>query len=310
MATDSMNPDASLVGAYLRGLHDRITTAVEGVDSGRFRRDVWQRPEGGGGESRVLSDGSVFERAGVSVSHVFGDKMPQSASTLRPEIAGAPFEAMGLSLVFHPRNPYAPTTHCNVRFLLVSPANAPPVWWFGGGFDLTPYYPFDEDVLHWHRTAQAACAPFGADLYAAYKDWCDRYFFLPHRNETRGVGGIFFDDLNQGGFAHSFGFMRSVGDHFLTAYLPILNRRTTHPWGDRERDFQLYRRGRYVEFNLVYDRGTLFGLQSRGRTESILMSMPPRVRWEYDWQPVPGSPEARLYSDFLQPRDYLNELVS
>ena len=310
MATDSMNPDASLVGAYLRGLHDRITTAVEGVDSGRFRRDVWQRPEGGGGESRVLSDGSVFERAGVSVSHVFGDKMPQSASTLRPEIAGAPFEAMGLSLVFHPRNPYAPTTHCNVRFLLVSPANAPPVWWFGGGFDLTPYYPFDEDVLHWHRTAQAACTPFGADLYAAYKDWCDRYFFLPHRNETRGVGGIFFDDLNQGGFAHSFGFMRSVGDHFLTAYLPILNRRTTHPWGDRERDFQLYRRGRYVEFNLVYDRGTLFGLQSRGRTESILMSMPPRVRWEYDWQPVPGSPEARLYSDFLQPRDYLNELVS
>ncbi len=310
MATDSMNPDASLVGAYLRGLHDRITTAVEGIDSARFRRDVWQRPEGGGGESRVLSDGSVFERAGVSVSHVFGDKMPQSASTLRPEIVGAPFEAMGLSLVFHPRNPYAPTTHCNVRFLLVSPSNAPPVWWFGGGFDLTPYYPFDEDVLHWHRTAQAACAPFGADRYAAYKDWCDRYFFLPHRNETRGVGGIFFDDLNQGGFAHSFGFMRSVGDHFLTAYLPILNRRTTHPWGDRERDFQLYRRGRYVEFNLVYDRGTLFGLQSRGRTESILMSMPPRVRWEYDWQPVPGSPEARLYSDFLQPRDYLNELLS
>ncbi len=310
MATDSTNASAPVVRDYLHGLHERITVAVEGIDTGKFRRDVWQRPEGGGGESRVLSEGSVFERAGVSVSHVFGDRMPQSASALRPETAGAPFEAMGLSLVFHPRNPYAPTTHCNVRFLLVSPPDAPPVWWFGGGFDLTPYYAFDEDVLHWHRTAQAACAPFGEDRYAACKAWCDRYFYLPHRNETRGVGGLFFDDLNQGGFAHSFGFMRSVGDHFLAAYLPILNRRAAHPWGERERDFQLYRRGRYVEFNLVYDRGTLFGLQSRGRTESILMSMPPLARWEYDWQPAPGSPEARLYADFLRPRDYLAELGS
>jgi coproporphyrinogen III oxidase len=300
--------DASAVKSYLGELQDRITAAVENIDSARFRRDVWERPEGGGGESRVLSDGAVFERAGVSVSHVFGEKMPSSASNLRPDIAGAPFEAMGLSLVFHPRNPHAPTTHCNVRFLVARPAAGPEVWWFGGGFDLTPYYPYDEDVLHWHRTARDACQAFGPNLYDKYKSWCDRYFFLPHRNETRGIGGLFFDDLNEDGFDRSFAFQRSVGDHFLPAFMPILERRKDQPYGDRERQFQLYRRGRYVEFNLVYDRGTLFGLQSRGRTESILMSMPPLVRWEYDWQPAPGSPEARLY-DFLRPRDYLTELA-
>jgi coproporphyrinogen III oxidase len=298
--------DAIAVKRYLNELQDRITAAVESVDSARFVRDPWVRPEGGGGESRILSEGRVFERAGVSVSHVLGEKMPPSASNQRQEIAGAPFEAMGLSLVFHPRNPYVPTTHCNVRFLVARPGSDP-VWWFGGGFDLTPYYPFDEDVLHWHRTAREACQPFGAGVYAKYKEWCDRYFFLPHRNETRGVGGLFFDDLNEDGFEGSFAFMRSVGDHFLPAYLPILERRKDQAYADRQRQFQLYRRGRYVEFNLVYDRGTLFGLQSRGRTESILMSMPPMVRWEYDWHPEQGSPEARLYKDFLRPRDYLSE---
>jgi coproporphyrinogen III oxidase len=289
-------------------LHDRITDALERIDTAKFRRDPWHRPEGGGGESRMLSEGSVFERAGVSFSHVFGASMPQSATQQRPEVAGAPFEAMGISLVFHPRNPYAPTTHANVRFLIATPRGTAPVWWFGGGFDLTPYYAFDEDVLHWHTTARAACLPFGSGVYEKYKDWCDRYFFLPHRNETRGVGGLFFDDLNEGGFERSFGLLRSVGDNFLRAYLPILERRKDLPFGERERAFQLYRRGRYVEFNLVYDRGTLFGLQSRGRTESILMSLPPLVRWEYDWHPLPGSSEARLYSDFLRPRDYLAEL--
>jgi coproporphyrinogen III oxidase len=299
---------APLVKHYLNGLHDRITTAVESIDTAKFTRDAWQRAEGGGGESRVLTEGSVFERAGVSFSHVYGDKLPQSASNARPEIGGAAFEAMGLSLVFHPRNPYAPTTHCNVRFLIATPAGLPPVWWFGGGFDLTPYYPFDDDVVHWHRTAHAACAPFGADLYPKYKAWCDRYFFLPHRNETRGVGGLFFDDFSEFGFERSFNFMKSVGDHFLSAYLPILERRIHHPWTERERDFQLLRRGRYVEFNLVYDRGTLFGLQSRGRTESILMSLPPLVRWAYDWQPPPDSAEARLV-EYLRPRDFLAELA-
>jgi len=300
--------DPSAVQSYLKDLHERITAALEALDSGRFRRDSWQRPEGGGGESRVLTEGSIFERAGVSFSHVRGEQMPPSASNLRPEIAGAAFEAMGISLVFHPRSPYAPTTHCNVRFLVATPKSGPPVWWFGGGFDLTPYYPFDEDVLHWHRTARAACEPFGAEVYAKYKQWCDRYFFLPHRNETRGVGGLFFDDLNEGGFARCFALTRSVGDHFLPAFMPIAERRSREPWGERERNFQLYRRGRYVEFNLLYDRGTLFGLQSRGRTESILMSMPPLARWDYDWRPPAGSPEARLYEEFLHPRDFLAEL--
>ena len=306
----TQSADASAVKRYLSELQDRITATLENTDSVKFRRDLWERPEGGGGESRLLSDGAVFERAGVSFSHVLGDKMPPSASSLRPEIAGAPFEAMGLSLVFHPRNPHVPTTHCNVRFFVARPADAPEVWWFGGGFDLTPYYPHDEDVLHWHRTARDACREFGPNAYEKYKSWCDRYFFLPHRNETRGVGGLFFDDLNEDGFERSFAFQRSVGDHFLPAFMPILERRKDQPYGDRERQFQLYRRGRYVEFNLVYDRGTLFGLQSRGRTESILMSMPPLVRWEYDWRPAPGSPEARLYEDFLRPRDYLAELAA
>ncbi|MDP9088490.1 MAG: oxygen-dependent coproporphyrinogen oxidase [Pseudomonadota bacterium] len=300
--------DASAVKGYLSELQDRITQAVEKTESVKFRRDAWRRPEGGGGESRVLSDGEVFERAGVSVSHVFGAKMPPSSSLSRPEIAGAPFEAMGVSLVFHPRNPHAPTTHCNVRFFVARPVDGAEVWWFGGGFDLTPYYPYDEDVLHWHRTAREACQPFGAERYERYKSWCDRYFFLPHRNETRGVGGLFFDDLNDGGFEQSFAFMRSIGDHFLPAFMPILERRRDLPYGERERQFQLYRRGRYVEFNLVYDRGTLFGLQSHGRTESILMSLPPLVCWQYDWHPEAGSPEARLYEDFLRPRDYLKEL--
>ena len=300
--------DSLAVKSYLDELQERITREIEARDTAKFRRDPWVRPEGGGGETRVLSEGSVFERAGVSVSQVFGQKLPPSASNLRPHIVGVPFEAMGLSLVFHPRNPHVPTTHCNVRFIQATPADAAPVWWFGGGFDLTPYYPYDEDVLHWHRTADEACRPFGEHLYAQYKDWCDRYFYLPHRNETRGVGGLFFDDLSEGGFDRCFAFLRSIGDHFLPAFLPIVDRRTDQHYGERERQFQLYRRGRYVEFNLVHDRGTSFGLQSRGRTESILMSMPPLARWEYDWQPEAGSAEARLYRDFLRPRDYLAEL--
>jgi coproporphyrinogen III oxidase len=307
MSEPARSADAPAVEGYLRELHERITVALERLDGGRFRRDAWSRQEGGGGESRVLTEGRVLERAGVSFSHVLGGRLPPSASNLRPEVAGASFQAMGLSLVLHPRNPYAPTTHCNVRFLIATPVAAEPVWWFGGGFDLTPYYPFDEDVVHWHRTAQAACEPFGAGLYARFKEWCDRYFFLPHRQETRGVGGLFFDDLNEGGFERCFALMRSVGDHFLPAYLPILERRLDTPAGERERQFQLYRRGRYVEFNLLYDRGTLFGLQSGGRTESILMSMPPLVRFEYDWHPPAASPEARLYA-YLKPRDFLAEL--
>jgi coproporphyrinogen III oxidase len=303
-------PTEVAVRQYLVALHDRITQALEALDTGRFRRDAWQRPQGGGGESRILTDGSVFERAGISYSHVFGDALPSSASSAHVQVAGAPFEAMGLSLVFHPRNPYVPTVHANLRFLVASPLKGAPVWWFGGGFDLTPYYPFDEDVLHWHRNAQAACLPFGAELYAQYKDWCDRYFFLPHRQETRGVGGLFFDDLSAGGFERCFALVRSVGDHFLTGYQPIMERRKDFAYGERERNFQLYRRGRYVEFNLIYDRGTLFGLQSHGRTESILMSLPPLVRWQYDWTPPVDSPEARLYTDFLRPRDYLTELRS
>ena len=301
-------PDTDAVVAYLRELQDRLCASVESADGrATFRQDRWQRAEGGGGDSRVLRDGAVFEQAGVNFSHVTGATLPASATAQRPELAEAPWIAAGVSLVFHPLNPYVPTTHANVRFFCATGKQGP-VWWFGGGFDLTPYYPFDEDVLHWHRTAQQACAPFGDDVYARHKDWCDRYFFLKHRNETRGVGGLFFDDLNEWGFERCFSYQRSVGDHFLHAYLPIVARRKDLPYGERERQFQLYRRGRYVEFNLVYDRGTSFGLQSGGRTESILMSLPPLARWEYDWHPDPGSPEARLYSDFLRPRDWLREL--
>ena len=301
-------PDKQAVRAYLLSLLNSIIAGIEAIDGKRFRRDAWTREEGGGGESCVLSEGNVFEKAGIGFSHIQGAGLPVSASSHRGEIAGAPFEAMGVSLIMHPRNPYVPTSHANVRFLIAQPRDAEPTWWFGGGFDLTPFYAFPEDVLHWHRTARDACEPFGAELYGRYKEWCDRYFFLKHRNETRGVGGLFYDDQSEGGFARNFAFMRSVGDHFLPAYAPIVTRRKDLPYGERERSFQLYRRGRYVEFNLVFDRGTLFGLQSQGRTESILMSMPPLVRWEYEWHPQPGSPEADLYDNYLRPRDYLREL--
>ncbi len=303
-----MHTGKAEVRNYLTALQARITTALEGVDGGaRFASDSWQRPGGGGGESRVLKDGALLEQGGVGFSHVMGQGLPPSATQARPELAGAAFEAMGVSLVFHPRNPYVPTTHMNVRFFIAERDGVPAAWWFGGGFDLTPYYPFDEDVRHWHRVARDACAPFGADVYPRYKDWCDRYFYLKHRGETRGVGGLFFDDLNAWGFERSFAFLRAVGDAFLDAYLPIVERRRGLAFGEREREFQLYRRGRYVEFNLVYDRGTTFGLQSGGRTESILMSLPPLVRFEYDWHPEPGSSEARLYSEYLRPRDWLGE---
>ncbi len=294
------------VGDYLRGLQSEIVMALETVDGkAKFRSDRWDRPGGGGGDSRVLVDGDVFEQAGVGFSHVSGKEMPPSATGSRPELAGKRFQALGVSLVLHPRNPYAPTTHANFRFFATVGGDGEPVWWFGGGFDLTPYYPFHEDVIHWHTIAKNACDPFGDDVYARYKKACDDYFYLKHREETRGVGGLFFDDLNEYGFERSFGFLAAVGDQFLPAYLPIVNRRKNLDYGAREREFQLYRRGRYVEFNLIYDRGTLFGLQSGGRTESILMSLPPRVRWEYDWQPEPGSPEAELYERYLQPADWL-----
>jgi coproporphyrinogen III oxidase len=301
-------PDTAAVRTYLLGLQDRICTAIEAEDgTGRFREESWDRPEGGGGRSRVLTEGAVFEQAGIGFSHVFGPGMPPSATAHRPELAGRGFEALGVSLVFHPHNPYVPTTHMNVRFFIAEKEGQPPVWWFGGGFDLTPYYGFEEDAVHWHTVARDACAPFGEEVYPRNKRWCDEYFFLKHRNEPRGIGGIFFDDLNDlngWDFERCFAFQQSVGDHFLSAYLPILRRRRDTPYGERERDFQLYRRGRYVEFNLVWDRGTLFGLQSGGRTESILMSLPPLVRWRYAWHPEPGTPEARLYEEFLRPRDW------
>ncbi len=299
-------PNIDAVKAYLLNLQDRICKAIETEDGlARFSEDRWNRGEGGGGISRVFADGAVFEQAGVGFSHVFGDIMPPSATAHRPELAGRRWQAMGVSLVIHPRNPYAPTAHANVRFFVAEKDGAEPVWWFGGGFDMTPYYGFEEDAIHWHRTANDACQAFGDDVYPRYKKWCDDYFFLKHRNEPRGIGGLFFDDLNEGGFARCFGFMTSVGDHFISAYLPIIGRRKNTPYGERERDFQLYRRGRYVEFNLVYDRGTLFGLQSGGRTESILMSLPPLVKWRYNWQPEPGTPEAKLYEVFLKPQDWL-----
>jgi coproporphyrinogen III oxidase len=296
---------SALVKDYLTGLQDRICAGLAGLDGvASFAQDEWQRPGGGGGRSRVLAEGAVFEKAGVGFSHVFGDQLPPSASAHRPELAGASWQALGVSLVVHPRNPYAPTSHANVRFFIAEKPGMEPQWWFGGGYDLTPYYGFDDDCAHWHDTARAACAPFGADLYSRYKRWCDEYFFLKHRNEARGIGGLFFDDLNEGGFERSFGFMRAVGDSYLDAYLPIVARRKDMPYGEREREFQLLRRGRYVEFNLVYDRGTLFGLQTSGRTESILMSLPPLVRWQYNAQPAPGSPEAELLERYLQPRDW------
>jgi coproporphyrinogen III oxidase len=301
-----MNPDLRAVENYLLDLQERICAALEREDgAARFSEDRWERAGGGGGRTRVIADGPVLEHGGVNFSHVHGGGLPPSATSHRPELAGRTFQALGVSVVIHPRNPYVPTSHCNVRFFQAEKADAAPVWWIGGGFDLTPYYGFDEDCVHWHRAAKAACDPFGADYYARFKQWCDEYFFIKHRREPRGIGGIFFDDLSEHGFDHCFGFLRAVGDRYLDAYLPIVQRRKHLAYGEREREFQLYRRGRYVEFNLVYDRGTLFGLQSGGRAESILVSLPPRVVWRYDWRPEPGSAEARLYDHYLKPRDWL-----
>jgi coproporphyrinogen III oxidase len=301
-----MNIDA--VKAYLLELQDRICEELSAEDgAGKFLTDEWQRKEGGGGRSRVLSDGAVFEKAGVNFSHVHGPALPPSASASRPELAGRSFEAMGVSLVIHPRNPYVPTSHANVRFFVAHKEGADPVWWFGGGYDLTPYYGNIEDCVSWHRVASEACAPFGDDVYPRFKRWCDEYFHLRHRGEPRGVGGLFFDDLYEWGFDTCFDFMRAVGDSYIRAYRPIVARRKDTPYGEREREFQLYRRGRYVEFNLVFDRGTLFGLQSGGRTEAILMSLPPLVRWEYNYTPEPGSAEAQLTDYYLQDRDWLAE---
>lgn len=297
--------DLNAIKQYLLNLQDDICAQLHEVDGGRFIEDSWQREEGGGGRSRVLENGTVIEKGGVNFSHVFGTQLPPSATAHRPELAGRHWQAMGVSLVIHPRNPYAPTSHANVRFFVAEKAGEEPVWWFGGGFDLTPYYGDEADVRDWHRTARDACQPFGDDIYPRFKTWCDDYFFLKHRGEARGVGGLFFDDYNAGGFDTSFALMRSVGDAYIQAYRPILERRKDTPYGEREREFQLYRRGRYVEFNLVFDRGTLFGLQSGGRTESILMSLPPLVSWRYDWQPEPGSAEAALYEKFLPARDWL-----
>lgn len=298
-----VNPDA--VKHYLLTLQDDICAQLAQVDGSQFVEDSWQRAEGGGGRSRVLENGTVIEKGGVNFSHVFGTQLPPSATAHRPELSGRHWQAMGVSLVIHPRNPYAPTSHANVRFFIAEKEGEAPVWWFGGGFDLTPYYGNEDDVRSWHRTARDACAPFGEDVYPHFKKWCDEYFFLKHRGEARGVGGLFFDDYNAGGFDNAFALMRSVGDAYIQAYRPILQARKEVPYGERERQFQLYRRGRYVEFNLVFDRGTLFGLQSGGRTESILMSLPPLVSWRYDWQPEPGSAEAELYEKFLPVRDWL-----
>lgn len=294
------------VRQYLINLQRQILDALSAVDpKWTFTEDAWDRPEGGGGLSRCGADGEVFEKAGVNFSHVMGANLPASSTASRPELAGRSFEAMGVSLVIHPKNPYVPTSHANVRFFIAEKEGHDPVWWFGGGFDLTPYYPFREDVEHWHRNAKLAVDPFGDDLYPWFKETCDNYFYLKHRQETRGVGGLFFDDFNADGFENAFALMRSVGDHFVPGYLPIVRKRMHTPYGDHERQFQLYRRGRYVEFNLLFDRGTLFGIQTGGRTESILMSMPPLVRWDYNWQPEPGSAEADLYTTYLKPQDWL-----
>lgn len=303
--TDAINTKA--VFDYLQGLQARIIEAVELVDGKTFLHDGWQRPEGGGGNSCMLEEGNVFERAGIGFSHVLGNKLPPAASVAHPEAAGRPWEAMGVSLVFHPRNPYVPTVHMNVRFFVAKAQNAneTDIWWFGGGMDLTPYYGQKEDCVHFHRTCRDALAPFGEDVYPRFKKECDAYFYLKHRKEPRGIGGVFFDDFNELSFEHSFALQRAVGDAFTQAYLPIVQRRKDTSYGERERDFQAYRRGRYVEFNLVFDRGTLFGLQSNGRTESILLSMPPIVKWRYDWKPETGSPEAALYTDFLIDKDWV-----
>jgi coproporphyrinogen III oxidase len=302
---DTPSIDTQSIAAHLRGLQDRIVAELERLDGGKFRSDSWARKGGGGGISRLIEDSALIERGGVNFSHVTGVNLPPSASAGRPEVAGRAFEAMGVSLVMHPRNPYVPTVHMNVRCFIATKEGVEPIWWFGGGMDLTPYYGFEEDARHFHAACKAALDPFGTEHHPRFKRWCDEYFFIHHRREPRGVGGIFFDDLNTGGFEHCFALTRSVGDHFLPAYVPIVERRRDTPYGERERDFQAYRRGRYVEFNLVYDRGTVFGLQSGGRTESILMSLPPVVKWRYDWKPAAGSPEEKLYTDFLKARDWV-----
>ena len=300
-----VRPDVAEIRDYFTGLQDRIIGELECVEGQSFLHDAWDRPQGGGGISRLIEDGKVFERGGVNFSHVKGEQMPVSATAHRPELAGRRWQAMGVSLVMHPRNPYCPTAHMNVRFFVAEKEGEEPVWWFGGGMDLTPYYGFEDDARHFHRICHDTLAPFGSDVHARYKKWCDDYFFLKHRNEARGVGGIFFDDLSAGGLDRCFDLTQAVGNSFTAAYLPLIARRRETAYGERERDFQAYRRGRYVEFNLVWDRGTLFGLQSGGRTESILMSLPPIVKWRYSWQPEAGSAEARLYSDFLPPREWV-----
>ena len=299
-------PNVAEVKAFLMDLQDRICQALEAADGGaKFVEDSWDRAEGGGGRSRVITNGAIFEKGGVNFSHVHGSQMPASATAHRPELQGRNFEALGVSLVMHPTNPMIPTSHANVRFFIAEKEGEDPVWWFGGGFDLTPYYGNEEDCVFWHQVAKDACDPFGSDVYSRYKKWCDDYFFLKHRGEPRGIGGLFFDDLNELGFDQSFALMQSIGNAYAEAYVPIVERRRNDSYGEKERDFQLHRRGRYVEFNLVFDRGTLFGLQTGGRTESILMSLPPEVRWDYNWAPEPGTPEARLTEYFLQSRDWL-----
>lgn len=298
--------DKDAVKTFLLTLQNNICAELEKFEpSARFREDRWQRQEGGGGQSRVIENGEVFEKGGVNFSHVHGTELPASATAARPELAGRSFEAMGVSLVIHPLNPYVPTSHANVRMLIAEKNGEPPVWWFGGGYDLTPYYANIEDCQQWHREAQRACSGFGEDIYPRFKQWCDDYFFLRHRNEARGVGGLFFDDYNEQSFEHSFGLMQAIGNSYVKAYAPIVARRKDMAYGEREREFQLYRRGRYAEFNLVYDRGTLFGLQTGGRTESILMSLPPLASWRYDWRPEPGTPEAELYERFLPAREWV-----
>jgi coproporphyrinogen III oxidase len=299
-------PNKETVKNYLLQLQDNICDALANADGGKdFSEDTWQRPGGGGGRSRVLSEGDIIEKGGVNFSHVFGKNMPASATSHRPELTGRSFEAMGVSLVIHPHNPYIPTSHANVRFFIAEKSGQAPIWWFGGGYDLTPYYGDKADCQHWHQTAKNACDPFGEAIYPRFKQWCDEYFHLSHRNEQRGIGGLFFDDFNELDFAQSFAMMRAIADSYIPAYIPIINRQRHKTYGDRQRQFQLYRRGRYVEFNLVYDRGTLFGLQTGGRTESILMSLPPLVRWDYNWQPEPKSPEAKLTEFFLQPQAWI-----
>lgn len=301
--------DIQQVVDFLKNLQDKICLTFENIDvKSKFKEDQWQREQGGGGRTRVLRDGAVFEQAGVNYSFVHGDALPPSATKHRPELAGRNWQACGVSVVAHPQNPYVPTSHANVRFFIAEKDGEESVWWFGGGFDLTPFYPFEEDVLHWHKTAKALCEPFGETVYDIHKKWCDEYFYIKHRNETRGIGGLFFDDLNQWGFNSGLDYIKAVGNGFVDAYAPIVEKRKQTSFSAKQRQFQLYRRGRYVEFNLVLDRGTLFGLQSGGRTESILMSMPPLVRWEYDFNPEPNSKESELYENFLRPRDWLSEL--